>query len=190
MLLNKGAFPFFVLGVNMCGRFYFDPYIDLSKITKSIKAEQLSLFKPGEITPGSLALAVTTNGIQLMNWSYNLFNRKIINTRIESIRDKNFYEQDYKNNKCLVISSGFYEWDKYKKRYFITRENTPFYLAAIYQNNSPFNNFSIITKAAEQTKEIHDRIPITLDKYSATNYLNNEYTIEQLISLKQEFIIK
>ena len=191
MLSNKGEIPFcFIPGAIMCGRFYFDPYIDLSKISKSIKPEQLSLFRPGEISPGSLSFCITVSNTQLMNWGYNLFDRKLINTRIESIRDKDIYNHDYKNNKCLIIVSGFYEWDQDKKRYFITRNTTPFYLAAIYQNSSPFSNFSIITKEASQTKEIHQRIPITFDKYSATNYLNNQYTINQLIDLKQELIIK
>ncbi|MDO4377719.1 MAG: SOS response-associated peptidase family protein [Erysipelotrichia bacterium] len=178
----------------MCGRYYFDPQIDLTDLKRKLSThytqDQLCELKTGEVFPGDIVLTITEFGPALMNWGYNLFTKKIINTRIESIKELNYYDQDYRHNKCLIAVSGFYEWSNDKQCYYMTLKNTPFYLAGIYQNNQPFNHFSIITTRAEQTYNIHQRIPLVFSRMEAAAYLNNQYTIEQLSQIKPELIVK
>ncbi len=178
----------------MCGRYYFDPQVDLTELKNKLSAhysqDQLSKLKTGEIFPGDVALTINKFGPALMNWGYNLFGKKIINTRIESLKNKNYYDHDYRHNKCLIAVSGFYEWDNNKQCFYMTLQNTPFYLAGIYQNSQPFNSFSIITTQAEQTYDIHQRIPLVLNRTEAAAYLNNQYTLEQLSQIKPKLTVK
>ncbi|NLZ76253.1 MAG: SOS response-associated peptidase [Erysipelotrichia bacterium] len=176
----------------MCGRYYFDESIDISKILqileKKYNQSTLDLLSTGEIFPSNVSLVFANNDYQLMKWGYSLNKRNLINTRIETIRDTNIYEDDFQNHKCVVIASGFYEWDKHKKRHYIHTDEDIIYFAGIYQIDNPIYNYSIITTEASSTRNIHNRVPIVLNKNEIDNYLNGKYTIEQLIDLQPVFI--
>lgn len=175
----------------MCGRYYFDESIDISKILKILEKkydqETLNLLSTGEIFPSNISLVFADNDYHLMKWGYSLNKRNLINTRIETIRDTSIYQEDYQNHKCVIIASGFYEWDKHKRRHYIKTGDDVIYFAGIYQKNQPLYNYSIITTAANSTKNIHHRVPIVLNKNEVDNYLNNLYSIEQLINLQPVF---
>lgn len=162
----------------MCGRYVLSEELDLSIYEKILadkfSQETLKLWKrTGEFFPSDIILTIDNkNEITLMKWGYELFNRKVINTRIESIRDKRIYTSDFKNNRCLIPASGFFEWDSQKNKCYFHTEDNIIYLAGIYQNNETINNCSILTKEATSTSNIHDRIPIVLDRKQAANYLN------------------
>ena len=178
----------------MCGRYYFDESIDISKIIQLLEKKydqhSLDLLATGEIFPSNISLVFANNDYQLMKWSYSLNKKNLINTRIETIRDTNIYKEDYQNHKCVIIASGFYEWDKNKKRHYIHTTDTVIYFAGIYQKDSPLYNYTIITTEAVSTKNIHNRIPIVLNKDEVDNYLNNRYSIQQLIELQPSFIVE
>ncbi len=175
----------------MCGRYYFDENIDISKILKILEKKYdqktLDLLSTGEIFPSNISLVFANNDYHLMKWGYSLNKRNLINTRIETIRDTDIYKTDYQNHKCVIIASGFYEWDKHKRRHYITTGDDIIYFAGIYQKNNPVYNYSIITTEAISTKNIHNRVPIVLNKNETDNYLNNRYSIEQLIKLQPDF---
>jgi putative SOS response-associated peptidase YedK len=175
----------------MCGRYYFDESIDISKILEVLEKKYdqntLDLLSTGEIFPSNISLVFANNDYYLMKWGYSLNKRNLINTRIETIRDTDIYKEDYLNHKCVIIASGFYEWDKHKKRHYITTGDDIIYFAGIYQKDNPVYNYSIITTEATSTKSIHNRVPIVLNKDEIDNYLNNRYSINQLIELQPVF---
>ncbi len=162
----------------MCGRYFFADDIEVKDIYRSLGKrygeDTLKQWKhSGEITPGNVVLTINSQGQPaLMRWGYSLFNRNIINTRLESITEKNYYREDFRQNRCLIVASGFFEWDENKNKYYITAENSPFYLAGLYQKTENLEGFSIITREATQTKAIHSRCPIVMDKVSGAQYLN------------------
>lgn len=96
----------------MCGRYYFDESIDISKILKVLEKKYdqktLDLLSTGEIFPSNISLVFAENDYHLMKWGYSLNKRNLINTRIETIRDTDIYRNDYQNHKCVIIASGFY----------------------------------------------------------------------------------
>ena len=162
----------------MCGRVWLAPETDLEKYRKILAdkfdQETLKLWKKiGEFYPSDLLLVIdSANNITLMKWGYDVFTRKVINTRIESIRDKKIYTEDYLNHRCLIPASGFYEWDSNKRKCYFHTDDSIFYLAGIYQETDGIEQCSILTKEATSTKAIHNRIPIVMNRQQAASYLN------------------
>ena len=73
----------------MCGRVWLAPETDLEKYQKILadkfSQEILKLWKKtGEFYPSDLLLAIDNrNNVTLMKWGYDIFKRKVINTRID-----------------------------------------------------------------------------------------------------------
>ncbi len=178
----------------MCGRYYLSEDADISSYLKKIenKYDQttLDLFKRGEIAPGSLCLSLTDRDAHLMKWGYQLNKRKLINTRLESIRDYRYYDGDYRIHKCVLPASGFYEWDEDKQRYYIYSDQKLIYLAALYQTTEHLSGFSIITKEATTTRKIHQRAPIVLDEKQMHSYLTDQLPLKQLALLQPDLYIQ
>jgi putative SOS response-associated peptidase YedK len=157
----------------MCGRYILSDEVVLANYYTELKMKYgddvLKTLKFGEIFPHTLNVVLDQqNSPTLMKWEYNVFNRQVINTRIESIRDKSFYRNA---SRCVIPATGFFEWDKEKNRYFIHNNNTLFFLAGIYQQNNDEYNYSIITRPANQTLYIHERAPIVLNEDESKEYL-------------------
>ncbi len=177
----------------MCGRYFFAENIDTSKYLKILEQKHdqqiLDLWQKGEICPGQIALVELDQDCELMKWNYQLFDRVLINTRLESIRDKNYYRQDYRDHRCVVVASGFYEW-KDRQRHYLSTDSPIIYLAAIYQKTAELSQFSIITKEATSTRHIHHRVPVVLDYDQAVAYLKNEMSLDQLQQSQPRFEIR
>ena len=178
----------------MCGRFYFSDQIDVTTYEKILYDqygdELYSLWTRGEKFPGTVNMIIDNRAKpKLMLWQYKLFDRNLINTRIESIREKNYYREDFRNHRCLVIASGFYEWSQDKKRYYIHAEKEPVFLAAIYQESASMPCFSILTRPATKSASIHHRAPFIFDKYQAVDYLNNG-SITEMMKADPQIIIE
>ena len=177
----------------MCGRFFYNEVINTEKIRKIIesKYEQqiLQLWKKDDIYPGDVSLTCTQQDYQLMKWQYDLFGRKMINTRIESA-EKDFYKNSFENNRCVILASGFYEWDQDKVKYYLHTGEQPIYLAGIYQENEVLNGYSIITTEASTSRSIHPRIPIVLNQQQAREYLKGEIQPDVLKDIKPDFTIE
>ena len=163
----------------MCGRVWLAPETDLEKYQKILadkfSQEILKLWKKtGEFYPSDLLLAIDNrNNVTLMKWGYDIFNRKVINTRIESIRDKKIYTSDYISHRCLIPASGFYEWDRDRNKVaFSLPDSGPLFLAGIYTLDRNRESFVILTTSANRSMEgIHDRMPIILTARDVMNWL-------------------
>jgi len=177
----------------MCGKYFISELFDLTDYRKVLnrKYDQLvlDLVTKGDILPSSLCLVRDESfNLDLMKWQYEIFNRKVINSRCESIN--NYYSDDYLNHKCLILASGFYEFDENKKPHTIQTEDAICYLAGLYQIKDGKKYFSIITKQATSTKHIHERVPVVFNKRQALQYLNSKQDISILLKNNPSFIIK
>ncbi|MDD3924798.1 MAG: SOS response-associated peptidase family protein, partial [Erysipelotrichaceae bacterium] len=167
----------------MCGRYLFNDNSSqaIAKIIDQTKQKyeqaQLDLVVWEEIYPSAYSVVMLCEKGKLtptlMNWGFLKKNSKelIINARIENIKSNSF-KSDYQNNRCVVACTGFYEWDKDKKRHFIKNPNEDIiYLAAIYRKIEDKYYYNILTKrATKQLLPIHERMPIVMNKEDAIKY--------------------
>jgi len=134
--------------------------------------ETITTRAPDSITPLSWGLIPGES-------SNNYIRSKTLNARIETL-EKTMSFKNYINDRCLVISDGFYEWKHIikpggviKERYLITTpEENLFSFAGICSwwrdsaNGSITGTFAIITTAANNImSEIHNtnkRMPVIL----------------------------
>lgn len=126
-----------------------------------------------------------------------------INARSETVDSKPSFRQAFKNHRCILPASGFYEWKKTgneKTPYYIQiSDSTPMAMAGIWETwvspkGQAIETCSILTTAANSVvAPIHDRMPVILsmDNFSRwldtsiqdikpLRYLFNPYPPEQM----------
>ena len=96
-------------------------------------------------------------------------------------------KNSFQRKRCLILSDGFYEWKKGKEkipyRVFLKNE-TLFAMAGIWDTwknaeGKPIHSFAIITTSPnELMKNIHQRMPLILNKNDEKNWLENNNTDE------------
>jgi putative SOS response-associated peptidase YedK len=98
---------------------------------------------------------------------------KTINARLESVAEKPAFRGAWQRRRCLVPSSGYYEWlqldARTKQPFFIHRSDAPvMFFAGLWEARpdgagGELLTYSIITRDADQTvATIHDRMPLVL----------------------------
>ena len=175
----------------MCGRYI--QLINSNKIKKKFDIKSLfnENFQSYNIAPSQNSLIITNNekiDLESANWGFTFNDKKsnilknVINSRIETLKEKYLFKDSYLKRKCLVPSNGYYEWFKNKDEktpYFINVPNCEtMYFAGIWKyNNFKENikkNFTIITKKSNnKLNKIHDRMPIILSQNEGENYIND-----------------
>jgi putative SOS response-associated peptidase YedK len=98
---------------------------------------------------------------------------RTINARAETIATAPAFREAFRNRRCLIPASGFYEWRKLddgsKQPYFIgMRDGAPFAFAGLWERWSkgaaPVETFTIITGEPNSLlSQLHDRMPAILD---------------------------
>ena len=106
----------------------------------------------------------------------------MINARIETILEKPSFKKAVKTQRCIVPSTGFYEWKKdndTKTPYYIHPKNDRYMaFAGIYdtwqaENGAMLKTFSIITTdATQEMANIHHRMPVILDTNDEQRWLS------------------
>jgi putative SOS response-associated peptidase YedK len=128
-----------------------------------------------------------------------------LNATAERLFESKLFKQPALKRRCLVLSSGFYEWRHFKPSgakkenaypYFISLKEKPyFFMAGIYQpwvdieSGETMDTFSIVTTKANGLMEmIHNtkmRMPTILNEEQANAWLDpniNESSIMELAS--------
>lgn len=179
----------------MCGRYVLIP--DGMKARYDL-VENIKEIEPNyNVAPGQFLPIITRvdkqNQLKFMkwglipNWANDIkIGYKMINARAETILEKPTYKKAFKENRCLVPISGFYEWkkidDKQKIPFFIHLKDEPFIsLAGVFDYwQDPFTHeivpsFSIITTSANtDMSSIHHRMPVILDQNTESKYLESD----------------
>jgi len=126
------------------------------------------------------------------NWKE--FATKTLNARIETCDQKTSYKHLVQSNRCLIPSSGFFEWQtqgKTKIPYFIRDvEQHVFSIAGLYDtwlnpSTGAFEQtFTMLTTTANQLMaEIHNskqRMPLILMLDEESSWLNGQLTLTQV----------
>lgn len=180
-----------------------------SKLIKNkiVSEKQLNLFEDKELVNGfeNPEMPVITNdnptNITFAKWGLipswiktkkeaENIQKYTLNAKSETIFEKPSFNESIKHNRCLVLCSGFYEWQKVKNKkypYYISlKDDEIFVFAGIWAEwNNPLTNekvktYSIITvEANELVSEIHNekkRMPLILEYETALNWLNPNLT--------------
>lgn len=110
---------------------------------------------------------------------------RMINARAETLAEKSAFRSAFKYRRCLLPSSGFYEWKKQggaKQPYLIKmKDGGLFAFAGLYElwdrDGSSLNTATIITcPPNELVAPIHDRMPVILPQEHYEEWLNPDIT--------------
>ncbi len=118
---------------------------------------------------------------------------KMINARIETIKEKSTYKHAFKSRRCIVPIDGFYEWKREgntKIPYRIKmKEQEIFCVAGMWEKwSSPegeeIHTFTMITQPPnEMMEEIHNRMPAILYPEQEKLWLESDVPVEDLYNL-------
>ena len=108
------------------------------------------------------------------NWATDAsIGSKLINARAETLLEKPSFKNLVSNQRCIVLSDGYFEWKRSNSRaipYYVYNPNNKILPMAglwdFWENNSGENIFSytiITTQANSNLKDIHHRMPVILD---------------------------
>jgi putative SOS response-associated peptidase YedK len=122
---------------------------------------------------------------------------KTMNARAESIYEKTSFRNAAKQNHCLILVDGFYEWRYFQGKnyphYIRLKSKEAFALAGLWstwvntETNEQLNTFTVITTQANPLMEkIHNkkkRMPVILPKESERLWFENTLTKEEMQQL-------
>jgi putative SOS response-associated peptidase YedK len=190
----------------MCGRYSFAIEDELIKERFGVTVRSAIYKARYNCAPSqSLAVISTEEPDKLSYYRWGLIpfwakdpsiGNKLINARAETIIDKPSFKQAFRSRRCLVLSDGFFEWDKSgeKQPYrIILQDSAPFSMAGIWDKwENPegeiTHSFSIITTRANSLIEkIHDRMPVILKREDEKKWLVSTDD-KELLDLLQPFL--
>lgn len=119
---------------------------------------------------------------------------KLLNARAETVTQKPSFRAAFKQRRCLIPASGFYEWMKqgagYKQPYFIRpRDGGLFALAGLWERwQNPqveaIESCTILTTEANAImRPLHERMPVILDLEAENVWLDPHASADELRSL-------
>ena len=110
----------------------------------------------------------------------------LINARAETLSSKPAFRDAFQRRRCIVPASGYYEWQKLpggaKQPFYITRrDGLPIAFAGLWEHaKQEHGSAAIVTTAAsEETRQIHDRMPLILKKSDFPRWLASQPLTKQ-----------
>jgi len=175
----------------MCGRYSFAVEDELIRERFGVSIRS-TIYKARYNCAPSQKLAVisseTPGNLSFYHWGLipswakdSSIGNRLINARGETLQEKPSFRNAFRSRRCLVLSDGFYEWEKHgeKNPYrFTLRDSEPFAMAGIWDKwndpeGDPLFSFSIITTSSNSlVGEIHDRMPVILSKEDEKRWIS------------------
>jgi putative SOS response-associated peptidase YedK len=176
----------------MCGRFVMA--CDLSDLVETFDISDIACepIRDYNIAPGAQVAAVIHTGTTRLvplkwglvpSWSKDpSIGNRLINARAETVREKPSFRNAFKQRRCLIVATGFYEWKndvRGKIPFYIgLRTDGPFGFAGLYDFwQSPEGNelatcTIITTEANDMIRPIHDRMPVIIPYHEVLRWLD------------------
>ncbi|MCI2399164.1 SOS response-associated peptidase [Aliiroseovarius subalbicans] len=174
----------------MCGRFALTlPTDAMAALFGAIPANDLPIVPNFNICPTNNVHVVWTGEnrrLSAMRWGFLPFWYKtptdgplLINARAETIAEKPAFRAACRERRCLIPTTGFYEWSKgsggERLPWYIQRaDKAPLVMAGIWQDwgEDKLPTCAIVTCAANQAiAEIHHRMPVVLEQADWAKWL-------------------
>ena len=176
----------------MCGRYQFtaEQCEEIRQIADTIQRKYgAGAWTAGEIRPSNLAPVLLDDAggsvPKLMKWGYQLPGTLVINARAETAAEKPLFRDSVRTRRCLIPSTGFYEWDSQKRKYLFTlpREGA-LYMAGLYERRGNEDCYCILTTSPNASmRPIHDRMPLILSRGEARQWLSDGSKAELLLAV-------
>lgn len=186
----------------MCGRYTFFTDRELQEVDEIIEQIsneiQLENMKAGEIFPTNVAPVLLHHEDiivpRLMVWGFPNFRNKgvIINARSETAREKKLFGASLERRRCIIPSTGFYEWNAEKKKFlFNMPDSGMLYMAGIYNRFDGEDRFVILTTEANASMaEVHNRMPVVVPKDRIRDWICDPGGAEELLLHEQPGLTK
>jgi len=161
----------------MCGHLSF---FDTDKMYErwDVARPQTRLKKNYNVYPGGSAPVILDDGEKRVAlrqfgfevpWSKNL----VFNARLETITEKKLFSKKYRESRCLIPASRYFEWqttDQGKKEFeHSVAGGALFAMAAVCDDDG----FAIITTDAwPKLADIHHRMPVVMQRDFEDDWLN------------------
>ncbi len=192
----------------MCGR-YVLLRPDLRELMKKLHLEELynlsvvaeSRFNiaPSQSVPALRADRTGSPELMSLSWGWHAPSNEtpgrsvfVLNARSESLLRRPAFQTAYRERRCVLPASGFYEWKRDTKPaqpYYIQFQNgEPFFLAGLWQPGAGTDDACVVVTAPANTlmRPIHDRMPVMLTAEGALERLDrrneNTNTLNPLLS--------
>lgn len=186
----------------MCGRYTFFTDKELSEINDIIEQvsndTQRNKMKTGEVFPTDVVPVLVPEKknvvAHLFTWGFPSFNNKgvIINARSETVHEKRMFKSSLETRRCVVPSTGFYEWDSKKKKFLFNLPDSPLlYMAGIYNQFEGENRYLILTTDSNSSVlDVHKRMPVVLPKDKIEDWLFDYNAIDEILFSDHPSLIK
>jgi putative SOS response-associated peptidase YedK len=187
----------------MCGR--FARIVSDKTLREKYRLERLAKLQDGyNIAPqqpiGAVRAANDGNELVLLKWGLipswsndAKIAYKLTNARAETVAEKPSFRSAFKQRRCIIPASGFYEWKREGKQkqpfYIHPRDDGIFSFAGLWETwHDPEGEIVescavITTEANELMRTIHDRMPVILDWQGESAWLDRQTPVEDLRSL-------
>ena len=174
----------------MCGRYQFsvEQCEEIQRIAEMIDQKYgAGAWQPGEIRPTAKApvLLAGKSGMEpeLMSWGYRTAGPLVINARAETAAEKPLFRDSVASRRCVTPSTGFWEWDAAKQKFFFTLPGEPaLYMAGLWAQRDGFPCYTILTTAPNSSmRPIHDRMPVVLTRDKLRPWLEDPSTSSDIL---------
>lgn len=179
----------------MCGRYQFtaEQSAEIRQMIREIQdrlgAPTAKAIPQGEIRPGDRvpALLAAEDGPtpELLTWGFRTTRSLLINARAETVLEKPAFAESARHRHCAIPSTGFYEWDGDKRKFFFSMPDAhELYMAGIFDVRDGVPCFTILTTAAnESMRGIHDRMPLVLERGQVEPWLYDLKATEYYLTM-------
>jgi putative SOS response-associated peptidase YedK len=134
------------------------------------------------ISPGQRVLTLTwvlnKSDFVMAKWGFQPdMTDRIINARIETVKEKSSFRDLFINNRCIIPASGYYEWKKEGTRkipyYFSLESGEILSFAGLFRPGGDGGEVIILTTMALYPySDIHERMPVILNRSNEQLYLS------------------
>ncbi|MFA9457447.1 SOS response-associated peptidase [Halalkalibacter sp. AB-rgal2] len=190
----------------MCGRFTLTA--DKEEIEKYLQVDLFNYTPRYNIAPSQPVLSIVSNGEQkkagylrwglVPSWAKDpKIGYKMINARGETIHEKPAFKRLFERRRCLIVSDGFYEWQRTeqgKKPYRITVNEGIFTFAGLWdrwidekEDNELTTCTIITTEPNKRISDIHDRMPVILHRRDWDSWLDKTTHVTTLKKLLRSY---
>ncbi len=102
-------------------------------------------------------------------------NYVMINAKAETAGIKPTFSKNFRYNRCVIPTTGYYEWNKNREKYLFRHANSnTVYLGGLYNACEDGIRFVILTTGANSSgAQIHDRMPVVLSDHMLYDWIHN-----------------
>jgi len=187
----------------MCGRFNLTATPE--EIAEHFQLQRPPRFQPSyNITPAQKILSIVEledKSLKAVNLFWGLVpswakdtktSHHLINARAETVREKPSFRAAFKHRRTLIISTGFYEWQKledHKQAFHIHhQDNQLFAFAGLWEHwqqeqTTLYSCAIITTSATDFMQPIHERKPVIITPENYSLWLDKSVDEDEAFAL-------